>query len=94
MQQWNATIYELGWFAACVIAVLIYEWVQRGRHAQGDARRDRQERQHGEDHQSQDAQQQSDHPRIVARKCKQNVTPRNCRPVRGFQRHESAESAA
>ena len=37
MQQWNATLYELGWFAACVIAVIVYEWLQRGRHADSDS---------------------------------------------------------
>ena len=37
MQQLNATLYELGWFAACVVAVVAYEWVQRGRHADSDS---------------------------------------------------------
>ena len=37
MPQWNATWYELGWFAACVLAVIVYECVQRGRHADSDS---------------------------------------------------------
>lgn len=37
MPQWNATWYELGWFAACVIAVIVYEIRERGRHADSDS---------------------------------------------------------
>jgi uncharacterized membrane protein len=37
MPQWNETWYELGWLAACVIAVIVYEWVQRGRHGDSDS---------------------------------------------------------
>jgi uncharacterized membrane protein len=36
MSQWNATWYELGWLAICLIAVIVYERVQRGRHADSD----------------------------------------------------------
>ena len=37
MLQWNATWYELGWFAISVIAVIIYELRERGRHADSDS---------------------------------------------------------
>lgn len=37
MLQWNETLYELGWFAVCVIAVIAYERVQRGRHGDSDS---------------------------------------------------------
>ena len=37
MSQWNEMWYELGWFAACAIAVIVYERLQIGRHADSDS---------------------------------------------------------
>jgi len=37
MPPWIETWYEIGWFAACVIIAIAYEWVQRGRHADSES---------------------------------------------------------